>query len=445
MTGSQHDLVCTITSLGYQGEGICRIDGQVTFIPFALPREKIKAQLAKQQKNIKTARLVEVLQPSPARVKPLCPVFTRCGGCAAQHMDYATQLTFKQESIQNNLRKITGVDIQVSPVIGMEDPWRYRNKTTWQIQQVDGVLRAGFFGSKSKEFIQTEVCFLSSEAAEKAVTILLDELSTSAWLDHSSLRQVVTRTNQQGQLMLILRLDGSLPTSVDPLLQTLQKDIPQLVSLVFINADAFDEDSTQAERIVSAGQDHLVEAKHGLRFKLSPLSFQQVNHSIAHQLYDYAIEQAALSKNSILIDIYSGTGTMSLIAAKHCHQVYGLELSTSSVQDARANADINKCENASFIQGLAEESLPELIASGIHADSIILDPPRKGAHPAVLDAILQAVPERIVYISCHPASQARDAAKLLQGGYQIVSSQPFDMFCQTAEIENVITFVRSAT
>lgn len=443
MVMSNQDLICNITSLGFQGEGICRTDGQVTFIPFALPGETVTATITKQQNNFRQAKLLDVLSPAPQRVAPLCPVFTLCGGCTSQHMDYPTQLKFKQEGIQNNLRKIAGIETTIKPVIGLAEPWRYRNKITWQIMYTNGTYQAGFFGHKSNRFVQTKVCFLAPGFMEAAVQALLDELNKTPWLPEGSLQQLVTRTNQEGQLLLVLRVTGDLPSDGSALLEALQLKVPSLQSMVFTNQGAFDEDSLNTGRYIESGQSSLEETILGLRFQLSPFSFLQVNHAMAEKLYDYALAQALPTKDGTLIDIYSGVGTMSLIAAQRCKQVYGLELFSSSIFDAKANAALNQIDNAHFVEGPAEITLPTLLAAGIQADCVLLDPPRKGAHAAVLNAIIKAKPERIVYISCNPASQARDAAVILQGGYAIEACQAFDMFCQTAEVENVITFLRS--
>lgn len=438
-------LVCAISDLGYQGEGISRVDGQVVFVPFALPQETVEISIESVKKNHASGRLLRVMQESPTRVDPICPVFTRCGGCACQHMEYEQQLRFKQAAVQNSLKRIAGSGLRVLPVMGMDLPWRYRNKTTWQFSHDGGRFRAGFFALKSRQLVETGSCPIAqpgSEAAAAAVLSLVNGgLSQMASRMLSGLSRVTSRVNRKGEALLAMAFQGGAPDCLGALAAGLHSAMPSLMGVwaVTLNPDGMEN----AQHI--SGQAYLEETIDGLVFRISPMSFFQVNPDIYERMYKDAIQQTLGGQADTLVDVYSGTGTLSLLAARHFRRVIGLELSGEAVQDARLNAQANQIKHVDFIQGFAENELPALLTSGVRPDAILLDPPREGAHPKVIAAMAQAQPGRIVYISCHPPSQARDVALLQAAGYEAVRSQPYDMFCQTAEVENIITLIRRST
>lgn len=424
------ELWVQIEKLGHNGEGIIRIDDLVVFVPFALPGEEVVIRIEEVKKKHAFASLVQVVSQSPERIAPLCPAFSRCGGCTAQHLAYAQQKDTKRQGIMDNLRKIAGIKLDVAPVIGMDTPWQYRNKTTWQLGHVGNGPVAGFFAPRSHEIIPVDQCFIASPASNQVKDEVLAFMKAQA---PSSLFQLVTRVNKDGDVMVLLGYEGEEPTFLPALAQRLKDQINKVVSV-----SAFDSQGVKT----LLGAPALPEEINGLRFSLSPFSFYQVNHDIMEKMYRYALSQAVQDKNQSLIDIYSGIGTISLLAAQKCKKVTGLELSKSAVLDARNSARQNGLTQVQFVAGYAENELPRLIQQGLLADAVILDPPRKGAHEAVLRAIIKAAPQTIVYISCHPATQMRDAAILDKNGYEAVACQPFDMFPQTAEIENVMTFKR---
>lgn len=450
MPAMDREQACEIESLGYQGEGICRLEGKVTFVPFALPGEEALISITKDLKTHAFAELKSVAKPSAGRRVPECAVFGACGGCRLQHLEYSRQLAHKRGVVANCLAKIAELEVQVLPVIGMERPWNYRNKTTWQLERRGAQFQAGFFGIKSHRLVPTTACPISHPASSKAVQALLGWLNsrveaTEPLQKDSGACKAITRINAEGKLMLLVSGLGISPSLYASLAKALSGALPELHSLCLV-AGGDEESSRDYSQVkVLFGNPGLDEEMDGLRFSLSPASFYQVNHDIARRMYRHALDKALESPGDTCIDIYSGIGTISLLAARRCVQVYGLELSQAAVDDARRSAGLNGLDNARFIQGLAEKTLPEIIKSGLKADTIILDPPRSGAHPRVLQAIIHASPRRVVYISCHPASQARDAAVLAGSGYALKESQPFDMFPQTAEIENVITFERKTT
>lgn len=451
MLAKNQVLECEIDRLGYRGEGIGRVESLVVFVPFALPGEWVRIRIDSLHKRHAQATLLELLKPSPERQPAPCPVFGLCGGCAMQHLPYAAQLEVKRQAVRDSLKKTAGLDIQVQPVIGAEQPWYYRNKTTWQVRQISGKPQAGFFGVGSHDLVPTDHCFIADETHNAAIQAVLAWMRSEgisgerAGKDGFAIRKVVTRSNHAGQLMVSLVHSGQDLPALDALVSGLRQSVPSLIALLSTRHNITDDEAGLMGTRLQFGQPFMTPHLAGLDFRLSPGSFFQVHLDISTRMYDHALRQAIHKKTDRLFDLYSGTGTLSLLAAQRCAKVIGIELNPAAVRDSRANAQANQQSNVRFEQGLAEQVLPRLVAQGTVADAILLDPPRKGAHPAVLDAILQVLPQRIVYISCHPGSQARDAARLVAGGYTIHDCQPFDMFCQTAEIENIITFVRSAT
>jgi len=447
---AQSVMELAIESLGYQGEGVARLpDGRVVFVPFALPGERVTVQLAREKKTHAFASLRQVHTSSPDRVHPPCLVFTRCGGCSGQHMRYQAQLAFKRQAVADNLRKIAGAETAVQPVTNMDDPWRYRNKTTWQVKQQNGKPVAGFFAVNSHELVSTDDCLIAhptSAAAVRAVLAWMEKHGVSESASENSagmVRQITTRVNEASDLMVILTLScAGLPHQAD-LIAMLQAALPRLQSVCLSHSLLSGDEEDSGQTVCVHGREYLIEQLEGLRIRLSPASFYQVNHHMTRKMYAHAIRRAVNSPDDVVIDIYSGVGTMSLLVARAANTVFGLELAGSSVRDAEYNARANGIANARFIQGPAETELAKLLETGIRPDAVIMDPPRQGAHPRVLQAILKAAPARLVYISCHPASQARDTRLLLQGGYQMLECQPFDMFAQTARVENVITLIRS--
>lgn len=446
------ELVCTIDRLGYMGEGVFRRDGQVGFVHFALPGETVRVVIEKVHKTHVFARLKEIIKPSSDRVMSPCQVFTRCGGCTLQHLAYQEQLRAKQQVVQDNLKKIARVNLQVLQPIGLSQPWAYRNKTTWQAGRGPGGLPVlGFYEMKSHAVVPVDQCLIAVPEANRAADCITQWMRRCSVMPYNPtnrlglIRQVVTRVSPSGEVMVLLAVNGEALPCAHELADMLSSVLPGFHGLAMTSEQISEDDEDGLPWQILSGNALLTIQLAGIHLRLSPMSFSQVNYRVCENMYAYVLRQAIRDSKDTIFDLYSGIGALSLAAAQICRQVIGVELSSHSVEDARKNADINHICNARFIQGLAENKVPLLVQAGKQPDAIILDPPRKGAHLRVLQAILQAKPSRIVYISCHPASQARDTAVLIQGGYRTIEAQPFDMFCQTAQIENVMTFVRNDT
>ncbi len=449
MLTKNQTLTCRVEGLGANGEGICRHDGQVVFVPFSLPGEEIVLRVQKTGKSHGYGKVLDVLVPSPSRVQPPCPYFFRCGGCSVQHMDYDSQLDFKKRQVADCLSRMGGIRQPVNPVIGMDHPWKYRNKTAMPVAATADGPAAGYYAPRSHRLVPVTSCLIAhqtSDAAADCVIRWMKRFEVSSYDERSKdglVRHIITRTSRLGQVMVTLSVNGRSIPHQNELSEMLQEALPAFTSLCLTAQEEGDNVILGDDYQALVGSGRLTEQISGLEFDFSPLSFSQVNLEVCEKMYAHAIKEADVRPGDCLADLYCGAGAISLLAAKSSARVIGIELSPSAIHDAKANAERNGTGNARFLEGRVEAVLPELVRPGkLKVDVVLLDPPRKGAHPDALDAIGQAAPRKIVYISCHPASQARDAAILCGFGYRVVSAQPFDMFCQTSEIENVLAFER---
>jgi len=433
---------------GVNGEGILRYEGQVVFVPFALPGERITFRVQKVTKTHAFGKLLDVPDPSPSRVDPPCPYFTRCGGCSVQHMNYDTQLRFKRDAVFDCLSRIGSIRQEVNPVTGMDDPWRYRNKTAMPVANTQDGPAAGYYASRSHRLVPVTSCLIahpSSDAAAGCVIRWMREKDIAAYDETTNtglIRHIITRNTGSNEVMATLAVNGQNIPYQKELTDSLRQALPNLASLCVTTQENGDNVILGQDYSVLYGSSTLTERIAGLDFELSPLSFSQVNSEIRDRMYAWVLSEIGAKKIGCLIDLYCGAGTISLLSSNKAERVIGIEVSPQSVIDARRNARRNGIANAEFLHGRAEDILPDLAGSGIRPDAVILDPPRKGVHPAVLSSIGIVSPDNIIYISCQPATQARDAAALFDLGYRITAIQPFDMFPQTSEIENVITFRR---
>ena len=442
------EITCRIDTLGAQGEGICREMGQILFIPYALPGETVRAQVQKVTKSLAFGRLLDVLSPSPDRVAPPCSYFGRCGGCSLQHLDYQGQLVHKSKQIQEAMQRVGKIKMPVPPAVGLDEPWRYRNKTALPVQEIGGQPYAGYYAPRSHRLVPITSCLIAHPAcddATRAVTGWMREQGIAAFNEEENsglIRHLVTRVNALDEVMVILAINGKHLPNAPELIKSLQNALPRFHSLHLTFQTTGDNVILGETSQSLYGDKSFVDWACGLSFELSPLSFFQVNSKVSQRMYERALLWADLQPDDTAVDLYSGAGAITLLAAGQCKRPIGFEISIESVENARSNALRNHADNAFFHLGEAEILLPQMLEAGLAADVVFLDPPRKGAHSDVLKAIAKAQPRRIIYISCHPASQARDAALLGALGYHAALCQPYDMFCQTAQVENVMSFER---
>ena len=434
-------------SLGAEMEGVCRHNGMAVFVPGLLPGEEGVVRIVKTEKRYAFGRLESISSaPSPARREPDCPVYPQCGGCTARHMSYEASLAAKRQYVQDCFERIGHLQAQVPPVRGMADPGFYRNKTALPAGGSLPEPLLGFFAPRSHRLIPAVHCpnaMKPSGEIAYAVQSWMAECRITPYDEtenRGQLRHVVIRVNREHQAMvtLVSRVPD-LPKPED----LFSRLAPLGVVSLYINENPRRTNVIFGDRFrLIAGQQTLSDTLCGLRFELSPASFFQINPLQTEILYATALEFAALSPEDTLCDVYCGAGTISLMMARHCKQVTGIEIVAAAVRNAKENAVRNGIQNASFFEGKAEALLPEMVRKGLRPNVIVVDPPRKGLEPAVIDAIAQAQPDRLVYVSCNPATQARDAALLHERGYVIQKLQPVDMFPFTSHVETVVLMSR---
>ena len=454
-----------ITDLGNNGEGIGRIDGMAVFVPEALPGDRIMAEIVETKKSFARGRLTEILSPSPFRGEPPCVYADRCGGCGLQAMTYEGQLALKKKWVVDRLERIGGVDNpKVMDVIGMEEPWRYRNKVRYTVSRTSGSekkLRGcnlGFNRKMSHDIINCESCMLQTEAADRiaqAVRAYVKAMKVPIYDEKTGtgvLRNVVVKTAfGTGEIMVILVATERRIPAVEMLIDEIEKALDRLavernqeddrlyLESLILNVKKEKKGPVMSHNnITLAGKPTIKDRLMGLDFEISPLSFYQVNPVQTEKLYKKVSEYAALAGTETVFDLYCGVGTIGLTLADKAKRVIGIESVKASIIDANRNATINGIVNAEYIHGKAEEELPKLLDQGVQADLVILDPPRAGCDPTLLAAVAAAEPSRIVYVSCDPATLARDIKILTQQGYRFVEAQPVDMFPHTAHVETCV-------
>ncbi|PKM76661.1 MAG: 23S rRNA (uracil(1939)-C(5))-methyltransferase RlmD [Firmicutes bacterium HGW-Firmicutes-15] len=414
---------CYIDGITHIGEGVARIEGKATFIPYAIPGETVEVEITEEKKRFRRARLTEIKDSSEDRITPLCPHFYECGGCAYQHVSYPKQLELKQRVVQESINRIGKIDLEVNPVLGMEEPWRYRNKVAWHVDRINGQLKMGYYQNDSHKIIDITTCKLISVEMENLslyIKAKLDELNLP---DHGEI--VIRQSSLNRKLMLVFRGDGMENVSINSLL-----DYPELESIYTINNDFY---------TLLHGEPYLEEEINGLHYDISALSFFQVNSGQTSKLYDLVKEYAHARPSNRVLDAYCGMGSISLLLAKTARKVLGVESYAPAIKDATNNKYKNKIFNCDFLTGPCEIIIPQLIDE---FDLVVLDPPRAGCTEDLIEAIAAISPRRIVYVSCNPATLARDLALFEKEGFETREIQPVDMFPQTSHVECVVRIYR---
>mgnify|MGYP000646642343 CR=1 FL=1 len=473
---SKNDIVTVkIEDIGTEGEGIGKLEGFTLFVKDAVMGDVVEARLVKVKKNYAYARLEKVLTSSPLRVKPVCPYHKQCGGCQIQAMSYEAQLQFKENKVKNNLVRIGGFDqifieSVMESVVGMEQPWHYRNKAQFPVgTDKDGRIITGFYAGRTHSIIANTDCALGVEENEPILQKVLaymqnesisayDETTGQGLVRHILIRKGFT----SGEIMVCLVINGKNLPKEDRLVSTL-REIPGMTS-IWLNYNTKNTNVIMGtEGRVLWGQNTITDVIHrrsieeinsgkdclrydskenapqGITFAISPLSFYQVNPIQTEKLYSLALEYAGLTGEETVWDLYCGIGTISLFMAQCAKEVHGVEIVPQAIEDARKNAERNHIENATFYVGKAEEVLPRLYEEEhIFADVICVDPPRKGCDEACLNTIIKMAPKRIVYVSCDSATLARDLKYLCENGYEIKKVRAVDQFGQTVHTETVV-------
>lgn len=436
-----------IAGLGSSGEGVGKYEGFTVFVRGALPEETVQAEITLVKKNYAAGKLIKIIEASPERVEPVCPVYAECGGCQLQHLSYAGQLRMKQQQVKDALTRIGHLDTEVLPVIGCTNPWNYRNKMQFPAAGgAEGTINIGCYAAATHSVIDTGSCMIQKEANNEVLTTVrkwMQRYGISAYDEKTGkglVRHVMSRVGvHSGEVMAVLITSAYDIPHKKELIEWLTKYVPNLVSVVQnINKKPTNVVMGSKTRVLY-GRPTINDSLGALNFNISAQSFFQVNSEQAEKLYNKALEYAALSGTETVVDVYCGTGTISLYLAKHAGKVYGIEIVAPAIEDAKKNAQDNNCHNAEFILGDAADRLPQLLAEGVKPDVVVVDPPRAGCEQKVLKAIADVEPQRIVYVSCNPASLARDLAYLSERGYKAMTAQPVDMFPMTVHVETVVS------
>ena len=432
----------TCTSLGSNMEGICHYDGMAVFVSGMLPGETAPVRIVKTQAKYAFGILNTPPEiSSDIRTIPDCSAYPKCGGCSARHMSYETSLKFKQLQVQNCFHSIAHMDLDIPPVLGMDSPYHYRNKSAFPLGGTKDQPVLGFFAPRSHRIIPVDSCTNAMEPTDAICSAFLDwmrEHRISSYNEETHtglLRHLIIRVNRLYESMVtVVARKANVPFLKD----LSQKLHPLNVKTLVLNVNP---ESTNVilghEFLPVYGEGVLHDQILGLDFELSPASFFQVNVLQTEKLYSLAVEFAELTPDQTVFDVYCGTGTISLLLARHCKHVYGIEVVPQAIENAKKNAAANHISNVSFYTGAAEDKLPELVHQTAKPDAIVVDPPRKGLDPSVIQTICDVSPSRVVYVSCNPATLARDVSLFAEKGYHIDRIQPVDMFCWTSDVETV--------
>ena len=422
--------------------GIAHLDGMTLFVQGALPGETVIARAQKVKSTHAFMKTLRVLSPAPGRAEPPCPYYEKCGGCVCQHMTYETSLQMKREQVRDALRRIGGIETDVRPVLGMNSPWHYRNKTALPVGGEKGRPVIGFYAPRSHRIIDIQSCLISREESDAVVSVVrlwMEKFQVEPYNEETRrglIRHVMSRVSRTGQVMAVVIAAGAIAHERE-LTAMLRAGVPGFCSL-YLNVNRRGDNVIMgSESRLLWGEPRLNDTLCGLQYALSPQSFFQVNPVQTEKLYQTALDFAELAGNELAADLYCGAGTISLLLARRARRVIGIEIVPQAIRDAEENARVNGVANAEFHAAAAEELLPQLVSQGLRPDVIVLDPPRKGCEEAVLRAIAEASPRRVVYVSCDPATLARDTKILCACGYAPTACQPVDMFCQTGSVETV--------
>lgn len=455
----------TIIDAGAEGQAVAKTEDMVVFVAGAVPGDVVDVQLIRKKKNYAEGKIEQLITPSEKRVAAFCEHFGTCGGCKWQHMDYKWQLHYKQKQVEDSLQRIGKMPLpEISPIVGSKKQKHYRNKLEFTFSNkmwlTDEQIKSGeSFENRNAlgfhipkmfdKILDIKNCYLQDEPSNSirlALRAFAVENNFTFYdiREHKGLlRNIIIRTSSTGELMVIVAFGERDDEKIEQVLAFLQKQFPQITALMYVvNLKMNDTISDQDIKAYKGSKDHYLEEMEGLQFKVGPKSFYQTNSQQAYELYKITREFAQLKGNEVVYDLYTGTGTIANFVAKHAQKVVGVEYVADAIEDARINSSINKINNTVFYAGDMKDVLnDDFVKRNGKPDVIITDPPRNGMHPDVVKRILDIAPERIVYVSCNPSTQARDMVDLCTK-YKVIKVQPVDMFPQTHHVENVVLLER---
>lgn len=453
-----------IVDVAAEGKAIARVDNRVVFVPFVIPGDVVDVQLRRKRKSFAEGKVMRIVEKSPNRVEPLCEHFGVCGGCKWQILPYADQIRYKQKQVVDNLTRLGKIELpEISPILGSQKTGFYRNKleftfsnkrwlTEEQIstgETFDNMNGLGFHipGAFDK-VLDINKCWLQDDISNKIRNFIRQYCFAKGYTFFDLrnrgglMRTLVVRTSSTGELMLIVVFYDDEKAQRDDLMSAIEKEFPQITSLLYIINQKANDTIGDQEVHTWSGKDHMYEEMEGLKFKIGPKSFYQTNSEQAYELYKITRDFAQLTGNELVYDLYTGTGTIANFVARQAKKVVGIEYVEDAIKDAKVNSEHNNIENTLFYAGDMKDILTQdFINEHGKPDVIITDPPRAGMHEDVVNVILFAEPKRIVYVSCNPATQARDLS-LMDEKYKVLKVQPVDMFPHTHHVENVVLLER---
>lgn len=451
MDNLRKNQIFTVTFDGYTSEalGVCHVGARAVFVPKALLGERAEIRIVKVTSTAVYGRLERLIEPSTARSEPACPYFGRCGGCDTWHMSYDEELRFKLDRVNSALKHIGGQSLKAGEILGCDEPSRYRNKAIFSVANLDGAPRFGFFQPRSHSLVPVDSCLIQSGLscrAAKAVTDFMAENAVPAY-DESSGRGVVRhvfcrQSRSQAQAVVCIVAARGFGAKTESLVAFLRGRCPELSGIV-LNINKTRGNTVLAGDFYTLwGCPNIVDELCGSKFEIAPQAFFQINPPQAQRLYERALEYACGDDTALALDLYCGAGTISLCLARCFEKVIGAELVPQAIENARENARRNSIENASFICGDAGEAAAAFAAQNARPDVVMLDPPRKGMSEDAVTAVAAMEPPRIVYVSCNPATLARDIARFEALGYTLTAATAVDMFPRTSHVESVVLMSR---
>ena len=445
-------LTVKIEDMGHDGEGIGKCEGYTLFVKDTVIGDLAEVKVIKAKKNYGYARLMRLIEPSAHRVEPVCPVARPCGGCQLQMLDYAEQLRFKEKKIAGNLQRIGGMaEIPMEPIVGMENPFRYRNKAQFPIgQDRNGKLITGFYAGRTHQIMENRNCYLGVEQNEEILNRILawmEENGVPAYNEETGkglVRHVLIRFGfMTKEIMVCLVVNGKKLPAEEKLIKSLT-ELEGMTSITLsVNRERTNVIMGKEIRCLW-GQGYITDYIGTVKYRISPLSFYQVNPAQTEKLYGLALEYADLTGNETVWDLYCGIGTIGLIASRNAKEVISVELNPDAVRDAVTNAKRNGIKNVSFYQNDAGAFMVSMAEKGEKADVVFMDPPRAGSDEAFLSSVVMLAPEKIVYISCNPETLARDLRYLTKHGYRAEEAWGYDMFAWSEHVETVCLLSRKA-
>ncbi len=452
MNLKKNDIVnLKITSMTAQGSGVGKTeDGMVVFVPLTAVGDELEVRILKVKKTYSYGKIERIITPSPSRIEPDCGVFSKCGGCVYRHIDYNSELEIKHRRVSDAVQRIGGFSgLKINPVVKNDRPNRYRNKAQLPARNTENGVEFGFYANHSHRVIPCEDCLLQPESFNRIAEIVreftratnqtaYDEMTGRGKLRHLYIRYA----EMTDELMVCFVVNGNGLKSEDVLIDALKKEFPNIKSVIF-NSNTENTNVVLGRKNRTAfGRDYITDVLCGKSFKISPLSFYQVNRRQAEKLYRIAADYADLRGDEVLLDLYCGTGTIGLTMADRCKSLIGVELVADAVRDAEKNARLNNICNARFICADASKAAEELKKEGISPDVVVIDPPRKGCDSSLIETVVGMSPEKIVYVSCDPETLARDLRLFDKNNYSVKELTPVDLFSRTPHVETVAKLIR---